>query len=72
MREITKIEPVKVDNCSFAGCELASGETVYFITIGKGKKKLPFCHDCATRLGELFGISITNDEDLSEFASLVD
>ncbi len=65
MREINKIQKCKASSCSFAGCEIASGEDVYFITIGK--KKLPFCHDCATRLGELLGISITNDESENEF-----
>ena len=67
MREITKIQKVSAHHCTFAGCEIASGEYVYFVTIGK--KKLPFCHDCATRLGELFGIEVTGDED-SEFTCL--
>ena len=68
MREITKIQKVKASLCAFAGCEISSGEDVYFVTIGK--KKLPFCPDCATRLGELFGIKITEDEDDNEFAFL--
>jgi len=68
MREITKIQKTKVSYCTFAGCEISSGDDVYFVTIGK--KKLPFCHDCATKLGELFGVSITGDEDSNEFAYL--
>jgi hypothetical protein len=67
MREITKIQKTKANHCAFAGCEISSGENVYFITIGK--KKLPFCHDCATKLGELFDVPITGDED-NEFAWL--
>lgn len=68
MREITKIQKVKVSRCTFAGCEISSGEEVYFITIGG--KRLPFCHDCATRLGELFEVKITEDQDDNEFAFL--
>ncbi len=68
MREITKIQRTKIVSCAFAGCEISSGVDVFFVTIGK--KKLPFCHDCATRLGELFGIAITGDEDENEFAFL--
>jgi len=68
MREITKIQKAEVCTCTFAGCEISSGDYVYFVTIGK--KKLPFCHDCATRLGELFGVKITEDEDDNEFAFL--
>ena len=67
MREITKIQKVKVDKCSFAGCDLTSGDDVYFLTIGK--KKLPFCHDCATTLGEIFDVAITGEEE-SEFGWL--
>ena len=67
MREITKIQKTKANHCMFAGCEISSGDYVYFVTIGK---KLPFCHDCATKLGELFGVPITGDEDSNEFACL--
>jgi ribosomal protein L24E len=67
MREITKIQKAKADRCSFAGCEISSGDDVYFVTLGK--KKLPFCHDCATKLGELFDVKITGDE-MSEFGWL--
>ena len=68
MREIIKIQKTRADHCSFAGCEISSGDDVFFVTIGK--KKLPFCHDCATRLGELFGVKITEDENESEFVCL--
>ena len=67
MREIKKIQKCEVSKCSFAGCEITSGDSVYFLTIGT--KKYPFCHDCATRLGELFDIPITGDEDDNEFAN---
>jgi hypothetical protein len=72
MRTITKIEATMASRCAFAGCEISSDDMTYFITIGAKNKKLPFCHDCATRLGELFGIQITNVENLSEFAGLGD
>ena len=68
MREITKIQKAKANCCTFAGCEISSGDDVYFITISK--KKLPFCHDCAKRLGELFDVPITGDEDSNEFSCL--
>jgi len=68
VREITKIQKVEAYKCTFAGCEISSGDDTYFVTIGK--KKLPFCRDCATRLGEIFGVKITGDEDDNEFACL--
>ncbi len=68
MRDIIKIQKAIVHSCSFAGCSISSGEDVYFLTIGK--KKLPFCHDCATKLGELFGVKVTGDEEENEFGWL--